>query len=73
MSPGVQRYLDMAKECERKAAQLKDREAALLTKDAWHWRDLARQAENWERIRDMMPGSLRHNHSTLLPPVDLCA
>ena len=50
MSLGVQRYHDMAKEFERKAAQLKDREAALLTKDAWHWRDLARQAENWERF-----------------------
>ena len=54
MSPRVQRYLDKAKECERMAAQAKGREAAFLAKDTRHWRDLAKQAEDRERVRGVM-------------------
>ena len=68
MSPRVQRYLDKAKECERMAAQAKKRQADFLTQDARQWRDLARQAEYWERVRDMMPENLRRIQSTPLLP-----
>jgi hypothetical protein len=71
VSPRVQRYLDKAKECERMAAQAKSREAAFLTNDAKHWRDLAKQAENWERVRGVMTESLQQLRSKLLPPVEL--
>ena len=72
MSPRVERYLDRAKECERMAAQAKKRQAAFLTRDAQQWRELARQAEYWERVRDMMPENLRRNQSTpLLPSIEL--
>jgi uncharacterized protein YnzC (UPF0291/DUF896 family) len=68
VSPRVERYLDRAKECERMAAQAKKRQADFLTQDARQWRDLARQAEYWERVRDMMPENLRRIQSTPLLP-----
>jgi hypothetical protein len=72
VSPRVERYLDKAKECERMAAQAKKRQAAFLSRDAQQWRDLARLAEHWESVRDMMPENLRRNQSTpLLPPIEL--
>ena len=71
MSPRVQRYLDKAKECERVAAQAKSRESIFLTDDARHWRDLAKQAEDWERVRGLMIESLHQLRSKLLPPVEL--
>jgi hypothetical protein len=69
VSPRVERYLDRAKECERMAAQAKKRQAAFLTRDAQQWRELARQAEYWERVRDMMPENLRRNQKYYAPPV----
>ena len=71
VSPRVQRYLDKAEECERMAAQAKNREAAFLTNDARHWRHLAKQAEDWERVRDVMTESLHRLRNKLLPPVEL--
>ena len=72
MSPRVERYLEKAKECERMAAQAKKSQAAFLSRDAQQWRELARQAEYWERVRDMMPENLRRNQSTpLLPSIEL--
>ena len=72
MSPRVERFLERAKECERMAAQAKKRQADFLAQDARQWRDLARQAEYWERVRDMMPENLRRNQSTpLLPSIEL--
>jgi hypothetical protein len=72
VNPRVERYLDRAKECERMAAQAKKRQAAFLTRDAQQWRELARQAEYWERVRDMMPENLRRNQSTpLLRSIEL--
>ena len=71
MSPRVEHYLDKARECDRMAADAKKRQAAFLVQDARQWRDLARQAEHWERVRDMMPKNLPHNQSALLPPIDL--
>jgi hypothetical protein len=72
VSPRIERYLDKAKECERMAAQATQRQAAFLSKDAQQWRDLARQAEYWESVRDMMPENLRRNQSTpLLPSMEL--
>jgi len=71
VSPRVQRYLDKAKECERMAAQAKSREAAFLAKDARHWRDLAKQAEDWERVRGVMTQNLHQLKSKLLPPIEL--
>jgi hypothetical protein len=73
VSPRVERFLENAKECERMAAQAKKRQAAdFLAQDARQWRDLARQAEHWERVRDMMPENLRRNQSTpLLSPIEL--
>jgi hypothetical protein len=71
VSPRVERFLDKAKECERMAAQAKSREAAFLTNDARHWRNLAKQAEDWERIRGAMFESLHQLRSKLLPPVEL--
>jgi hypothetical protein len=73
VSPRVERFLENAKECERMAAEAKKRQAAdFLAQDARQWRDLARQAEHWERVRDMMPENLRRNQSTpLLPPIEL--
>jgi hypothetical protein len=68
VSPRIERYLDKAKECERMAAQAKKRQADFLTQDARQWRDLARQAEYWERVRDMMPENLRRIQSTPLLP-----
>jgi hypothetical protein len=54
------------------AAQAKKRQADFLAQDARQWRDLARQAEYWERVRDMMPDNLRRNQSTpLLPSIGL--
>jgi hypothetical protein len=46
------------------AAQAKKSQAAFLSRDAQQWRELARQAEYWERVRDMMPENLRRNQST---------
>jgi hypothetical protein len=66
-----QRYLDKAKECERMAAQVKSCEATFLTNDARHWRDLAKQAEDWDRVRGVMTESLHRLRSKLLPPVEL--
>jgi hypothetical protein len=43
------------------AAQAKKSQAAFLSRDAQQWRELARQAEYWERVRDMMPENLRRN------------
>lgn len=72
VSPRVERFLEKAKECERMAAQAKKRQADFLAQDARQWRDLARQAEYWERVRDMMPENLRRNQSTpLLPSMEL--
>lgn len=71
MSPRVQRYLDKAKECERMAAQAKTRDAAVLTNDARHWRDLAKQAEDWERVRGVMTENLHQLRGKLLPPIEL--
>ena len=72
MSPRVERFLEKAKECERMAAQAKKRQADFLAQDARQWRDLARQAEYWERVRDMMPENLRRIQSTpLLPSIEL--
>jgi hypothetical protein len=71
VSPRVQRYLDKAKECERMAAQAKGRDAACLAKDARHWRDLAKQAEDWERVRGVMTENLHQLRSKLLPPIEL--
>jgi hypothetical protein len=51
------------------AAQAKKRQAAFLTRDAQQWRELARQAEYWERVRDMMPENLRRNQKYSAPPV----
>jgi hypothetical protein len=53
------------------AAQAKSREAASLAKDAMQWRDLARQAEDWERVRSVMTDNLRQQPSNLLPPAEL--
>lgn len=53
------------------AADAKKRQAAFLAQDARQWRDLARQAEHWERVRDMMPKNLPHDQSALLPHIDL--
>jgi len=64
VSPRVQRYLDKAKECERMSAQAKSRQAAFLAMDAKRWRDLAKQAEHWERVSDLMTESLRQLQST---------
>ena len=63
--------LDKAKECERTAAQAKSREAIFLTNGARHWRDFAKQAEDWERVRGVMTESLHQLRSKLLPPVQL--
>jgi hypothetical protein len=72
VSPRVERFLERAKECERMAAQAKKRRADFLVQDARQWRDLARQAEYWERIRDMMPENPRRNRSTpLLPSIGI--
>ena len=72
MSPRVERYLEKAKECERMAAHAKKSQAAFLSRDAQQWRELARQAEYWERVRDMMPENLRRNQSTPpLPSIEL--
>ena len=71
MSPRVQRYLDKANECDRMAAQAKSREAAFLAKDAMHWRDLAKQAEDWERVRGAMTEAIHQLRNKLLPPVEL--
>jgi len=71
VSPRVQRYLDKANECERMAAQAKSREAAFLAKDATHWRDLAKQAEDWERVRGAMTEAIHQRRNKLLPPVEL--
>jgi hypothetical protein len=71
VSPRVQRYLDRAEECEDMAAKAKGREALFLTKDASHWRDLARQAEDWERVRDSMTENLRQLQITRLVPIEL--
>jgi hypothetical protein len=68
MSPRVERFVEKAKECERMAAQAKKRQADFLARDARQWRDLARQAEYWERVRDMMPENLRRIQSTPLLP-----
>jgi hypothetical protein len=72
VSSRVERFLERAKECERMAAQAKKHQADFLAQDARQWRDLARQAEYWERVRDMMPENLRRNQSTpLLPSMEL--
>jgi hypothetical protein len=71
VSPRVQRYLDKAKECERMAAKAKSREAAFPAEDARHWRDLAKQAEDWENVRGSMTESLRQLQSTRLPTIEL--
>jgi hypothetical protein len=71
VSPRVQRYLDKAKECERMAVKAKGREAAFLTNDARQWRDLAKQAEHWERVRGSMTESLRELQSKRLPPISV--
>jgi hypothetical protein len=72
VSPRVERFLERAKECERMAAQAKKRQADFLAQDARQWRDLARQAEYWECVRDMMPENLRSNQSTPhLPSIQL--
>jgi hypothetical protein len=53
------------------AAQAKKRQADFLVQDARQWRDLATQAEYWERVRDMMPEKHRRNQSTpLLPSIE---
>ena len=72
MSPRVERFLENAKECERMAAQAKKRQADFLAQDARQWRDLAKQVEYWERVRDTMPENFRRNESTpLLPSTEL--
>jgi hypothetical protein len=72
VSPRVERFLERAKECERMAARAKKRRADFFVQDARQWRDLARQAEHWESVRNMMPENLRRNPSTpLLPPIEL--
>jgi hypothetical protein len=72
VSPRVERFLEKAKECERMAAQAKERQADFLAQDARQWRDLATQAEYWERVRDMMTENLRRNQSIpLLPSIEL--
>jgi hypothetical protein len=53
------------------AAQAKSREAAFLAKDAMHWRDLAKQAEDWERVRGAMTEAIHQLRNKLLPPVEL--
>jgi hypothetical protein len=68
VSSRVERFLEKAEECERMAAQAKKRQANFLAQDARQWRDLARQAEYWERVRDTMPENLRRNQSTPLQP-----
>ena len=69
MSSRIQRYLDKAKECERIAARAKSREATFLANDARQWRELAKQAEHWERVRGSMTESLRELKQTRLPPI----
>jgi hypothetical protein len=71
VSSRVQRYLDKAKECGRMAAKAKSREAAFLAKDDGHWRDPAKQAEHWERVRGSMTESICQLQSTRLPPIEL--
>jgi hypothetical protein len=72
VSSRVERFLENAKECERMAAQAKKRQADFLARDARQWRDLARQAEYWERVRDMMPENLRRNQGApFLPSIEL--
>jgi hypothetical protein len=61
VSPRVKRFLEKAKECERMAAQATKRQADFLAQDAQQWRELARHAEYWERVRDMMPENIRRN------------
>jgi hypothetical protein len=72
VSPRIERFLEIAKECERMAAKAKKRQAGFLAQDARQWRDLARQAAYWERVRDMMPENLRRNQSApVLPSIEL--
>jgi hypothetical protein len=72
VSTRVQRYLDKAKECEHMAAKAKSREAAFLINDARQWRDLAKQAEYWERVRGSMTENLRElQQRTRLPLIGL--
>jgi len=70
VSTRAKRYLDKAKECERMAAKaIKPLQVASLTRDAQLWIDLARQAEHWESVRDMMAENRGRNQiDHYLPP-----
>jgi hypothetical protein len=71
VSSKVQRYLDKANECEHMAAKAKSREAAFLANDARQWRDLAKQAKHWDRVRGSMTENLRELQCTRLPLIGL--
>jgi hypothetical protein len=73
VSHRVERFLEKAKECERMAAQAKKRQADFLAQDARQWRHLAKQAEDWERVRGVMTENLHQLRSKLLPPIELSA
>jgi hypothetical protein len=52
LNPRVQRYLDMARECERLAAQAHDPDAkAAFAEVSRQWRVLATRVEQLERDR----------------------